>query len=236
MNGYSVNWNKKKQTNEGENNKAAKNTADALVGNESSEVDEYLTAAAEERLPLLPAKVSMYITPESQIRDSCDVIKLKSQEEISAKVLEINTATIRYKKCNNLSGPDYIVSKADVKEITYSNGTKESAESFRVVKETKEAPKVIIKEEVMPIFARAKEDHISAKLCWHFGILGFVPVIGWIFALMAIIHGLIGLYNTSKKPELYTGKQQAVVGICLGIAALIAGILVVMLIFSSLLL
>lgn len=54
-----------------------------------------------------------------------DVMTLQNGEDIKAKVLEIGTSEITYKKWENIDGPDYHISKADVFRITYKNGTKE---------------------------------------------------------------------------------------------------------------
>ena len=54
-----------------------------------------------------------------------DNIILKNGEEISAKVLRINTDNIEYKKLSNSQGPTYTVDKSDVFMIKYENGEKE---------------------------------------------------------------------------------------------------------------
>lgn len=56
---------------------------------------------------------------------SQDNIVLKTGEEISAKVLEIGTSEIKYKKSSNPEGPTYSIAKSDVFMIKYENGTKE---------------------------------------------------------------------------------------------------------------
>ncbi len=56
---------------------------------------------------------------------SQDNIVLKNGEEISAKVLEIGTGEIKYKKASNPEGPTYSIAKSEVFMIKYENGTKE---------------------------------------------------------------------------------------------------------------
>lgn len=56
---------------------------------------------------------------------SQDIITLKTGEEIKAKVNEIESTDIKYKKFENLSGPTYYISKEKVLMIKYENGTKE---------------------------------------------------------------------------------------------------------------
>jgi hypothetical protein len=54
-----------------------------------------------------------------------DMIIFKNGETINAKVAEVGINEIKYYKSNNLQGPVYVVSKTDVTQITYSNGTKD---------------------------------------------------------------------------------------------------------------
>ena len=56
----------------------------------------------------------------------CDEILLFGGERMKAKILEINDNEIKYKKCDNLDGPIYTISKSDVKGIQYANGTNET--------------------------------------------------------------------------------------------------------------
>jgi TM2 domain-containing membrane protein YozV len=61
-----------------------------------------------------------------QINDpACDLITLKTGEELSVKIIEINQNEIKYKKCNNLDGPMFTIQKQSVFSIKYSNGDKE---------------------------------------------------------------------------------------------------------------
>ena len=54
-----------------------------------------------------------------------DVITLRNGEEIKAKVTEINSSEIKYRRFENLEGPTIIVSRADVFFINYENGTRQ---------------------------------------------------------------------------------------------------------------
>ena len=56
---------------------------------------------------------------------SQDIITLKNGEEIKAKVEEISSMEIRYKRFENLQGPTIVITKADVFFINYENGTRE---------------------------------------------------------------------------------------------------------------
>jgi hypothetical protein len=54
-----------------------------------------------------------------------DMITLKNGDEIKAKVTEISSTEIRYKRFDNLDGPVVVIPKADVFAINYENGTRD---------------------------------------------------------------------------------------------------------------
>lgn len=61
-----------------------------------------------------------------------DVIVKKDGSTILSKVLEVNTADIKYKKFSNQNGPTYTISKAEVMTINYENGDKDDFASGNV--------------------------------------------------------------------------------------------------------
>jgi hypothetical protein len=56
---------------------------------------------------------------------SQDLITKKNGDDFKAKVIEVTTAEIKYKKVDNLNGPLFTILKADVLSIKYENGTKD---------------------------------------------------------------------------------------------------------------
>jgi hypothetical protein len=79
-----------------------------------------------------------------------DLILLKTGDEIKSKVIEIGPALIKYKKFENLTGPDYSIEKINVFMIKYENGSKdvfsqETASKPQTIQETtaKETDKVV---------------------------------------------------------------------------------------------
>jgi hypothetical protein len=56
---------------------------------------------------------------------SQDMITKKTGEDITAKVLEVTTSEIKYKKFDNLDGPTFSILKSEVLIIRYKNGTKD---------------------------------------------------------------------------------------------------------------
>jgi len=71
-----------------------------------------------------------------------DLITKKNGEDIKAKVSEITTNEIRYKRFDNLNGPVYSISKSDVILIKYENGTNVVMNPSVVKPEVKENVKV----------------------------------------------------------------------------------------------
>lgn len=54
-----------------------------------------------------------------------DVLTKKNGEDISAKVLEVTSTEIKYKKYDNPNGPTFTILKSEVLLIRYENGTKD---------------------------------------------------------------------------------------------------------------
>jgi hypothetical protein len=72
---------------------------------------------------------------------SQDIITKTDGTDISSKVLEVNTADIKYKRFDNLKGPIFTIQKSEVFSIKYENGskdvfTKEKAASSTTAKST----------------------------------------------------------------------------------------------------
>ena len=67
---------------------------------------------------------------------SQDIITTKSGEDIKAKVIEVNTTDIKYKKTENIDGPVFSVLKSEILIIRYENGTKDIFNSVKPVAET----------------------------------------------------------------------------------------------------
>lgn len=57
-----------------------------------------------------------------------DMIVKKDGSIIQAKVSEIGTSEVKYKKWSNQDGPSYAIAKSDILAITYQNGEKETFE------------------------------------------------------------------------------------------------------------
>ena len=85
---------------------------------------EKLTFKEKLTLRLFKRKISATIGKMSLVNPECDVVTLNDGTDVSCKVLEINDQEIKYKKCENLDGPVYIINKKNIFRIVYANGTK----------------------------------------------------------------------------------------------------------------
>ena len=101
---------------ENENNKKSISKNDCIDGNVTVSISNS---------DIFQSKGFDYIGAYTPSKDACDVIVLKSGEEINAKVSEVGTSEIKYVKCDNLNGPSYSIKKSDVFMIKYANGTKD---------------------------------------------------------------------------------------------------------------
>lgn len=74
-----------------------------------------------------------------------DMITKKTSEDIKAKILEVTTTEIKYKKFENQTGPTFSILKSDVLMVRYENGSKDvftnvqSGSSDMVEKATQDA-------------------------------------------------------------------------------------------------
>ena len=136
-----------------------------------------------------------------------DIIVFKSGEEVKCKLVEIGTKEIKYKRCDNLDGPDIFVSRNKVFMLKYANGTKEV-----ISKQTEDRNNITVEESGEP-----KYDGLAiASLV--LGIFGFIPVCG----ILAVIFGAVSLSRIIRNPMKYKGKGFAIAGLFLGVFFLVA--------------
>ena len=74
---------------------------------------------------LKSAVLSVLLIVTAQITNAQDIILTKSSDVISAKILEITSTEVKYKKFSNQDGPTFTLQKSDVVSVTYSNGEKD---------------------------------------------------------------------------------------------------------------
>jgi len=150
--------------------------------------------------------------------DTCDLLILKSGEEIAAKILEITDDAIKYKKCENLLGPTYTMAKERVFMVKYINGTKEVVEA---------PEKTISTSPQKNSSAKATGSRkVQGMALWGFiiALVGwFVPAAGLalVMELAAIVLGIGGLIKIDKYPDKFKGKGFAITALILGVLGII---------------
>ncbi len=137
----------------------------------------------------------------------CDKITFLNGNEEEVKLMEIGDDYVKYKRCDNLDGPTFTLSKSKLFMIVYSNGSKE------VIDHNQQNPNLNKQSENSTYKWRADEDinnsgretHPLAIASFAFGLLGFIPLLGAIF-------GAIAIEKIKKNPEKYRGKDLALAG------------------------
>lgn len=93
----------------------------------------------------------------------CDVLIMKSGDEIQAKILEVGESEIRYRACDNPDGPIMVISTSRVFKIKYANGSSQVIGNADSSKENED-----------PILGESsgKSQMVAFILCFFFGWIG----------------------------------------------------------------
>lgn len=112
-----------------------------------------------------------------------DVIVTKSAKKIDAKILEVSSDTVKYKKSSNLGGPTYILKVSEIQTIVYDNGkvetfkrkVQEKAEKQqRMVNKPSEPKPKIVKHHLTPEQKRHDELELR-RMIYNRSNIGGVP-------------------------------------------------------------
>jgi hypothetical protein len=157
--------------------------------------------------------------------DTCDTLILKNGAEIKANVFEISQKLVRYKHCDNPTGPTFNIETSEVSMIKFKNGT---SQEFNEEPEKKAlprnagvggAPSASLEMEQLKVKKKA-----NATLAW--AIFAFPLVIiyllGVVCAIVAIENAVSLKKWMRKNPELYSesANRMANAGMILGIILL----------------
>ncbi|MDO8998552.1 MAG: DUF4190 domain-containing protein [Bacteroidota bacterium] len=215
--GFYVSSNTSKTHSKKDNSKSLKNDF-----NSEKLVQKTYSLPIEERIEL-EASVSKNFSEINSLKktsfffratDSCDIITLRNGDEVSAKVLEITSIEIKYKRCNLSDGPLYIVKKSDVFMIKYTNGTKDVFKSEPITTNQEQNNYPQAKKNTGP-----KKMHSLAIIAFVLSILGIFPFFG-LGSLLAIIFAGMALRGIKENPDVYEGEQLARAARTIGIVVL----------------
>jgi hypothetical protein len=174
------------------------------------------SAGINQNLMAVSYEQAMDIAADQQ--SGCDTIILKSGSRIIGKVEEIGQSEIRYRRCDNITGPVISIAKSGVNRILYVNGTHEIMVS--------DSPIVLGSPEVKPVYSHAPVK--SEPL----GIAGFISgLIGLFIAgvplgTLAVIFGVISIGKIRREPARFRGRGLAIASVVLGVIAAVGAIIV----------
>lgn len=145
-------------------------------------------------------------TTEVDTSKKCSTMILVNGREISCFIEEVGTESIKYRKCDNLTGPVYVMYKKDVSLIKYPNGTTE----FIKVEEIKRGPS--------SSSSRNDSDrklNTPAFLGFLFSLISlFLPLtFRFIGEALALILSIVGLAAIEQDPDHFKGKGFAIAGL-----------------------
>lgn len=185
---------------------------------ESNELSGYKPASAIMKgIPGTSEAKHTLVYPAEQ---SCDTIILRSGGTLIGKVEEIGQTEIKYRKCNNLTGPVISVLKSNVSSIHYTNGTRDYFDASDI-----SIPRSNNVFEPLPV----SEPVIKNE---GLGIAGFLSGLVGLFiasiplGIIAIVFGGISLSKIKRNPRMYRGRGLAIAAIILGIVDVVGMILV----------
>jgi len=159
-----------------------------------------------------------YLTVENRVDnfviEDCDIIILKNGDEIKGKVTEITLTEVKYKKCENQSGPTISISKKEVFMIRYPNGTKDIINTIPV-----KEPKTEISHQDSPSGAKKMNGlAVAAFVLALFSSIGAVYFgIGIATGILSVVFASIALYSINRNKEAYRGKGLAIAALILGL-------------------
>ncbi|MDD2634546.1 MAG: TM2 domain-containing protein [Bacteroidales bacterium] len=103
------------------------------INNSTEELNEPVLLASEKETEVIIGTVEKETTPLFTINkkqenlkqqdNDCDEIILRNGNDISVKVTEVGTTEVKYRMCDNLSGPLFTKNKSEIFMIKYANGT-----------------------------------------------------------------------------------------------------------------
>lgn len=135
-------------------------------------------------------------------KNTCgDLIMLRDGTEIKAKVIEVGTDKISYKRCDNLEGPLFVVQTDNVFMIKYISGAKEVFEK----KEVADPSSSLSSQELVKNLPVKQKNNKNAV--WSF--VTFCLFFLYITIPISFICGLIALIQHRKDPTKYKNMWMA---------------------------
>ncbi len=158
------------------------------------------------------------------LMDTCgDVITFKSGDQVTARVTEITDDKIKYKRCDNLDGPVFVVNKGTVATIKYANGVVEKIE----------APQPVYNPDPYTKPGNSQNTYKGPKRIHPLATWALLSLIflWWLFGLGIVLGGILSYFaikEINAKPDIYRGMKLAkiVFIICKVLTCAILGIFI----------
>lgn len=255
--GYYVNWHNKEAKVKSQNAVVASSLSNDKAGkpagqnqdNNRSTLQNDALVASVTSLEMMPElkKTPVFLKAPA---DSCDILVYNDGSEIQARVKEISSSEIKYKRCDAPDGPIYISKTSELFMIKYANGTREVIKHEAPVRQ----PSSYTQKPgnyPLPPGKSYRQIHPLAWVALLFGALSvfialaivstFVPfnagtaifIVPFILAIVAVLTGKTALNRIREHPEIYKGKGLAVPGFVMG--TVILGIYLTIFLFLTLL-
>lgn len=197
-----------------------KSNAVSLPVNDTLEWNSHVTVSGNTDLKsslLKKQKLSFIAEP-----DSCDEITLRSGTTSKVKITEVTPDEVKYKRCEMLDGPLFVIKKADIFMVQYANGTREvfPVENYPSANKKVDDYRSQYDERVR---------HPDATIVLVYGITGLLLGYG---SLRAVIIGVRALRDIRAQPLRYKGEDAVRVGIALGIIKLALLLLLILVILG----
>lgn len=206
--GYYVSWNKKAPSVSKNSNREMqiiepikKETIETIAV--ESNTNQFVSASLDNTLTndLFVRKKSASISKQ----DSCgDKIFMRDGTYILGKVFEVGPKSIKYKLCDNLNGPLFVVGVDKIAMIQYGNGVKEI---FAEPEATNALPDYAngsneIKRNGITIDKKRLKYHKYAIPSFVLGFFFWLIIPG----ILSIIFGIIAFIKIEKHPDIYKGE------------------------------
>jgi len=168
-------------------------------------------------------------TPKIGEEDSCDVLIFRDGTELRVKVTEVGTSEVRYKRCDNVTGPNYVSRKSDLFLIRYANGMKE------LMKE--EAPKPenptprYNQPDRGPVYQNPTKPSPAANYALYSGIISLVSLLFAFMVPVLFVSSILSAINALRsarkfflqeklEPGVYAGRGKTIAGLTLALITL----------------
>jgi hypothetical protein len=208
--GYYIDWTFQSKNKNSEKYKSKK---ERLLRNNSPiqnpvPVEEVFVAEAGSSIPEIITRKKNNFLSDTVCNDL--ITLKKGSQYFKARVIEVNETHVKYKRCDNLNGPVFVVHKNDVYSIKYKNGLTEHFERI---------------EEAATLSSQPKQVHPDVELAVV--MLISTVIISAVGLILALVFAARAKKRILAEPNKYTGLETV------RVVQIIAGVLLALLILLT---